>query len=82
MAAGRIDTSNNKIGEFYFEYADTARMRIATISQEWFKWAQSENRQPKSVDHLVQVPQETYTNIKNGYGVVYASNETSIEITL
>lgn len=82
VAVGRIDTLNSKIGKFYFEYAHTANMRVANVSQEWFKWAQSENQQPKSVDHFVQVPQETYTNVKNGYGVVYASNETSIEIDL
>lgn len=82
VAAGRLDTSNNSIGRFFFEYADKANMRVANVSQEWFMWAQSENQQPKGVDHFVLVPQETYTNVKNGYGVVYASNETSIDIDL
>ena len=55
-------------------------VRVGVISKEFFAYSKIENKQPEGVDHLVLPPQKALTNIKNGYGLIFASNEKVIEI--
>lgn len=64
------------------EQASKLILRVGNATQNWFKWSQIENNQPTDVDFLFLTPKKTFTNIENGYGLVYASNETLIEIDL
>lgn len=64
------------------EQASKLLLRVGKATQGWFKWSQVQSNQPTDVDFLLLTPQKTFTNIENGYGLVYASNETLIEIEL
>ncbi|WP_373513368.1 DUF4249 family protein [Persicitalea sp.] len=64
------------------EKASKLILRVGKATQNWFDWSQIENNQPTDVDFLFLTPQKTFTNIENGYGLVFASNETLIEIDL
>lgn len=55
-------------------------MGIGTVSKDWFDYATIESKQPEGLDYLVLPPQPAYTNIINGYGLLFASNETIIEL--
>jgi hypothetical protein len=55
-------------------------MGIGTVSKDWFEYATIESKQPEGLDYLVLPPQAAYTNIINGYGMLFASNETIIEL--
>ena len=55
-------------------------MRVEVVTKEAFDYAKIEYDQPEGVDHLVLPPQRALTNIKNGYGLIFASNEKTIEI--
>lgn len=54
--------------------------RIGVISKEFFEYAKIQNKQPEGVDHLVLPPQKALTNIKNGYGLIFTSNEKTIDL--
>lgn len=62
--------------DFRGEYvrAHTLTLQMASISKEWFRYNQVEEKQPEGLDHLVLPPQEAYTNVKNGYGIIYGYN--------
>lgn len=54
--------------------------RVGVISKDFFEYTKIENKQPEGVDLLVLPPQRALTNIKNGYGLIFASNEKTIEL--
>lgn len=60
--------------------ASKITMRVEVVTKEAFDYAKIEHNQPEGVDHLVLPPQRALTNIKNGYGLIFASNEKTIEI--
>lgn len=62
------------------QWARKVTMRVEVVTKEAFDYAKIENDQPEGVDHLVLPPQRALTNIKNGYGLIFASNEKVIEI--
>ncbi|PWJ57657.1 uncharacterized protein DUF4249 [Dyadobacter jejuensis] len=62
------------------ESAYQVTMRIGSVTKEAFEYAKIEYDQPEGVDLLVLPPQRALTNIKNGYGLISASNEKTIEI--
>jgi hypothetical protein len=49
-------------------------VELISVTKEWFEYNKIENKQPDGLDHLVLPPQKAYTNIKNGYGLIYGSN--------
>lgn len=55
-------------------------MRYGNVPKEAFEFGKAEQGQPGGLDILLLATQNSYTNIKNGYGLVYALNLT--EITL
>ncbi|WP_162242731.1 DUF4249 domain-containing protein [Dyadobacter sp. Leaf189] len=55
-------------------------VRVGVVSRDFFEYAKIENKQPEGVDHLVLPPQKALTNVKNGYGLIFASNEKTIEL--
>lgn len=63
-----------------YEYPWKVELRIGSISKEWFDYAKIEYDQPEGLDRLVLPPQMTFTNVKNGYGLIFASNETTVEL--
>ncbi|WP_353723028.1 DUF4249 family protein [Dyadobacter sp. 676] len=60
--------------------ASKVTMRVEVVTREAFDYAKIEHDQPEGVDHLMLPPQRALTNIKNGYGLIFASNEKTIEI--
>ena len=70
--------SGNLIGDP--KWASKITMRVEVVTKEAFDYAKIEYEQPEGVDHLVLPPQRALTNIKNGYGLIFASNEKTIEI--
>jgi hypothetical protein len=62
------------------QWASKVTMRIEVVTKEAFDYAKIEYDQPEGVDLLVLPPQRALTNIKNGYGLIFASNEKVIEI--
>lgn len=62
------------------QWAPKVTMRVEVVTKEAFDYAKIEYDQPEGVDHLVLPPQRALTNIKNGYGLIFASNEKVIEI--
>lgn len=67
-------------GYNYTERALKVTARIGVVSKEYFEYAKIENKQPEGVDHLVLPPQRALTNVKNGYGLIFASSEKTIEL--
>jgi len=61
-------------------WASKVTMRIEVVTKEAFDYAKIEYDQPEGVDLLVLPPQRALTNIKNGYGLIFASNEKVIDI--
>ena len=61
-------------------WASKVTMKIGVVTKEAFDYAKIEYDQPEGVDLLVLPPQRALTNIKNGYGLIFASNEKVIEI--
>lgn len=55
-------------------------MRVGTVSKDWFDYATIESKQPSGLDYLVLPPLPAYTNISNGYGLLFASHEALIEL--
>ncbi len=64
------------------EPASKLVLRVGKATQSWFDWSRIDNNQPTDIENWLLTPQKTFTNIENGYGLVYASNETLIEIEL
>lgn len=64
------------------EQASKILVRVGKATQNWFDWSQIQNNQPTDIENWLSAPQKTFTNVENGYGLVYASNETLIEIEL
>jgi hypothetical protein len=62
------------------QWASKVTMGIEVITKEAFDYAKIEYDQPEGADLLVLPPQRALTNIKNGYGLIFASNEKVIEI--
>jgi hypothetical protein len=62
------------------QWASKVTMRVEAVTKEAFDYAKIEYDQPEGVDLLVLPPQRALTNIKNGYGLIFASNEKVIEI--
>jgi hypothetical protein len=65
---------------FYYEKPLKVEMNIGSISKEWFDYAKVEYEQPEGLDNLVFPPKITFSNIKNGYGLIFASNEKTIQL--
>lgn len=76
VATGNFSKPPNSQGEY--ERTDKLTMVLATVSSEWFTYSQVEGRQPEGLDHLVLPPQVAYSNIRNGYGIVYGINKVRI----
>ena len=55
-------------------------LKIGVTTKEAFDYAKLEYDQPEGLDLLVLPPQRAITNIKNGYGLISASNEKTITI--
>lgn len=64
------------------ELASKLVLRVGKATQSWFAWSRIDNNQPTDIENWLLTPQKTFTNIENGYGLVYASNETLIDIAL
>lgn len=62
------------------QWARKVTMRVEVVTKEAFDYAKIEHDQPEGVDHLVLPPQRALSNIHNGYGLIFASNEKVIEI--
>lgn len=62
------------------QWASKVTMGIEVVTKEVFDYAKIEYDQPEGMDHLVLPPKRAFTNIKNGYGLIFASNEKVIEI--
>jgi hypothetical protein len=62
------------------QWASKVTMRIEVVTKEAFDYAKIEYDQPEGADLLVLPPQRALTNIKNGYGLIFASNDKVIEI--
>ncbi|WP_159469724.1 DUF4249 domain-containing protein [Dyadobacter sp. 3J3] len=62
------------------KWASKVTMRVEVVTKEAFDYAKIEYDQPEGLDLLVLPPQRALTNIKNGYGLIFASNEKVIEI--
>ncbi|WP_373331119.1 DUF4249 domain-containing protein [Salmonirosea aquatica] len=62
------------------KWASKVTMRIGVVTKNAFDYAKIEYDQPEGIDLLVLPPQRALTNIKNGYGLIFASNEKVIEI--
>ncbi|MEZ4905991.1 MAG: DUF4249 family protein [Spirosomataceae bacterium] len=56
--------------------ADAYKVSIANISESYFRWLQDE-LQPEGVFLAFQTPQNRFSNVNNGYGIVIASNTTT-----
>ena len=54
---------------------DEYRVSIANISNSYFRFLQDE-LQPTDIFLAFQLPKSRYSNVKNGYGIIIASNET------
>lgn len=55
-------------------------MSIEVVTHEAFDYAEVEYDQPEGIDLLVLPTQKAVTNVKNGYGLIYAAHEKVIEI--
>ena len=55
--------------------ADAYRVSIANISNSYFRFLQDE-LQPIDIFLAFQLPKSRFSNVKNGYGIIIASNET------
>lgn len=55
-------------------------MRVEVVTHEAFDYAKVEYDQPEGIDLLVLPTQKAVTNVKNGYGLIYAAHEKVIEI--
>lgn len=75
---GDLSRPPNSQGEY--ELAKRVTMLLASVSKEWFLYNQIENKQPEGLDHLVLPPQKAYTNVKNGYGIIYGYHAMEIEL--
>ena len=54
---------------------DEYRVSIANISDSYFRFLQDE-LQPTDIFLAFQLPKSRFSNVKNGYGIIIASNET------
>lgn len=60
--------------------ASKITMSIEVVTKETFEYAKVEYDQPEGIDLLVLPTQKAVTNVKNGYGLIYAAHEKVIEI--
>lgn len=60
--------------------ADSYKISISNISESYFRWLQDEI-QPEDIFLAFQLPKNRFSNVKNGYGVVVASNATTFLIS-
>lgn len=72
VSSSKLD-SRPGFGREYIR-AHTLTLQMAAVTKEWFRYNQIEEKQPEGLDHLVLPPQEAYTNVKNGYGIIYGYN--------
>jgi hypothetical protein len=56
-----------------YQLADSIIIRFGGISEQWYKLKLSSNTGDDLIDGINEPPL-TYTNVKNGYGVVFAHN--------
>lgn len=82
MVTSRVLNSATDSMRIETEQASKILVRVGKATQDWFRWSQIQNSQPTDIESWLLTPQKTFTNIENGYGLVYASNETIIEIAL
>jgi hypothetical protein len=54
--------------------ASSVSIELVAISKTWFDYTALESKQPEGLDHMVLPPQKAFTNIHNGYGLIYGSN--------
>ncbi|WP_367914913.1 DUF4249 domain-containing protein [Leadbetterella sp. DM7] len=78
VASGNFSKLPNSKGEYERAYQLT--MLVASITEGWFVYNQIEGNQPGGLDHLVVPLQMAYSNIENGYGMVYGMNLQQIEL--
>jgi hypothetical protein len=73
-------TFNENGGIYVTRPAQKMEMRIGIVSKEFYQYAKTLYDQPEGVDLLVLPPQMAMTNVKNGYGLIFASNDQNIEL--
>lgn len=71
---------NPQTNEGGTQYVQRISMKLATFSKAWFTYTKVIENQPDGLDLLVLPPQKAYTNIKNGYGLVYGYISKEIQI--
>lgn len=74
VETGKVPTSGDTT------WAQKLTLRIGSVTRESFEYAKIEYEQPEGIDHLVLPSKKTLTNIKNGYGLIFGSNEKTIEV--
>lgn len=62
-------------------YVDTYKISISTISDSYFKYLYYEE-QPSDLFLAFQLPKNRFSNVKNGYGVVIASNTSTFILSV
>lgn len=67
-------------GSWSYDRARKVTMFLAASTREWFLYNQTEYKQPEGLDHMVLPPQKAYTNVKNGYGIIYGYHAVEIEL--
>ena len=78
-----VNTGNFTVfpdGSRGYERARKVTMLLAASTKEWYRYNQIENKQPEGLDHLVFPPQKAYTNVKDGYGIIYGYHAAQIEL--
>jgi len=72
---GFLQGLNNGFGNARRD-TDAYKISIANISGSYFRWLQDE-LQPEDIFLAFQTPQNRFSNVNNGYGIVLASNTTT-----
>ena len=67
-------------GIYITKPAQMMKLRIGVVNKAFYEFAKARYNQPEGLDLLVLPPQMVFTNIKNGYGLIFASNEQIIEL--
>ena len=67
-------------GSWGYDRAHKVTMLLAAYTEEWFLYNKVEYKQPEGLDHLVLPPQKAYTNVKNGYGIIYGYHAVEMEL--
>ncbi len=67
-------------GTYVTRPAQRMEARIGIVNKAFYEYAKAQYNQPEGIDLLVLPPQAVLTNIRNGYGLIFTSNEQTIEL--